>query len=104
MKYLKKNDPELYSAMHKELKHQTENLELIVSENFVSRAVLKAAGSVLTNKYAESYSYRFNKNIGELKYELCGRYYGGCEWIDEATIFCSQRVNSKFTLIGRKYV
>ncbi|NQT65057.1 MAG: serine hydroxymethyltransferase, partial [FCB group bacterium] len=46
MKFIKKNDPELYNAMYKELKRQTENLELIASENFVSRAVLEATGSV----------------------------------------------------------
>ena len=83
MKFIKKNDPELYDAMYKELKRQTENLELIASENFVSRAVLEAAGSVLTNKYAEGYPYRYSKKTGKLKYELYGRYYGGCEWVDE---------------------
>ncbi len=91
MKFIKKNDPELYDAMYKELKRQTENLELIASENFVSRAVLEAAGSVLTNKYAEGYPYRYSKKNGKLKYELYGRYYGGCEWVDEVEKLAIER-------------
>ncbi|MGH9407957.1 MAG: serine hydroxymethyltransferase, partial [Vicinamibacterales bacterium] len=57
-------DPEIDDAIHKELHRQNSGLELIASENFVSRAVLQAAGSVLTNKYAEGYPGK--------------RYYGGC--------------------------
>ena len=91
MKFIKKNDPELYNAMYKELKRQTENLELIASENFVSRAVLEAAGSVLTNKYAEGYPYRYSKKTGKLKYKLYGRYYGGCEWVDEVEKLAIER-------------
>ncbi len=91
MKFIKKNDPELYDAMYKELKRQTENLELIASENFVSRTILDAAGSVLTNKYAEGYPYRYSKKTGKLKYELYGRYYGGCEWIDEVEKLAIER-------------
>jgi len=91
MKFIKKNDPELYNAMYKELKRQTENLELIASENFVSRAVLEATGSVLTNKYAEGYPYRYSKKNGKLKYELYGRYYGGCEWVDEVEKLAIER-------------
>ncbi|MCK5051879.1 MAG: serine hydroxymethyltransferase [Candidatus Cloacimonetes bacterium] len=91
MKFIKKNDPELYNAMYKELKRQTENLELIASENFVSRAVLEAAGSVLTNKYAEGYPYRYSKKTGKLKYSLYGRYYGGCEWVDEVEKLAIER-------------
>ena len=91
MKFIKKNDPELHDAMYKELKRQTENLELIASENFVSRAVLEAAGSVLTNKYAEGYPYRYSKKTGKLKYELYGRYYGGCEWVDEVEKLAIER-------------
>ncbi|NQT65685.1 MAG: serine hydroxymethyltransferase, partial [FCB group bacterium] len=83
--------PELYDAMYKELKRQTENLELIASENFVSRAVLEATGSVLTNKYAEGYPYRYSKKNGKLKYELYGRYYGGCEWVDEVEKLAIER-------------
>ncbi len=61
-------DPEIYSAIQNETKRQHEGLELIASENFVSEAVLQAAGSVFTNKYAEGYPGK--------------RYYGGCEFTD----------------------
>src|SRR5919205_676918 len=61
-------DPEIADAIRSELHRQNTGLELIASENFVSRAVLEAAGSVLTNKYAEGYPGR--------------RYYGGCEFVD----------------------
>ena len=61
-------DPEIAKALHEEAQRQHRNLELIASENFVSEAVLEAAGSVLTNKYAEGYPGR--------------RYYGGCEVVD----------------------
>jgi glycine hydroxymethyltransferase len=63
-------DPEIAEAIRHERKRQNDGLELIASENFVSRAVLEAAGSVLTNKYAEGYPGR--------------RYYGGCEFVDVA--------------------
>ncbi|HEY4564623.1 MAG TPA: serine hydroxymethyltransferase [Thermoanaerobaculia bacterium] len=65
---LKAVDPEIYQAIADERARQNFGLELIASENFVSRAVLEAAGSVLTNKYAEGYPGR--------------RYYGGCEFVD----------------------
>src|SRR5919205_4253055 len=61
-------DPEIAAAIKDELHRQNTGLELIASENFVSRAVLEATGSVLTNKYAEGYPGR--------------RYYGGCEFVD----------------------
>ncbi len=61
-------DPEIAGAIRDELHRQNSGLELIASENFVSRAILEAAGSVFTNKYAEGYPGR--------------RYYGGCEWVD----------------------
>src|SRR5438132_2815713 len=61
-------DPEIGQAIWHELRRQNTGLELIASENFVSRAVLEAAGSVLTNKYAEGYPGK--------------RYYGGCEYVD----------------------
>ncbi|HEY7171326.1 MAG TPA: serine hydroxymethyltransferase [Vicinamibacterales bacterium] len=61
-------DPEVADAIRHEVERQNSGLELIASENFVSRAVLEAAGSVLTNKYAEGYPGR--------------RYYGGCEYVD----------------------
>jgi glycine hydroxymethyltransferase len=63
-------DPEIYAVLADERRRQNEGLELIASENFVSPAVLRAAGSVLTNKYAEGYPGR--------------RYYGGCEVVDRA--------------------
>ena len=66
---LAETDPEIASAVANELKRQSEGLELIASENFVSQAILETAGSVLTNKYAEGYPGR--------------RYYGGCEVVDE---------------------
>src|SRR5499427_6228345 len=65
---LREADPEIADAIRNELRRQNDGLELIASENFVSRAVLEAAGSVFTNKYAEGYPGR--------------RYYGGCEYVD----------------------
>lgn len=65
---LAKGDPEIYEAISNEEKRQSENIELIASENFVSRAVMEAQGSCLTNKYAEGYPGR--------------RWYGGCEYVD----------------------
>ncbi|MFA5148527.1 MAG: serine hydroxymethyltransferase [Candidatus Omnitrophota bacterium] len=68
MKNLKITDPEVYGAIMGETRREEGNIELIASENFVSRAVLEAQGSVLTNKYAEGYP--------------SARWYGGCEYID----------------------
>ncbi|MFY9402364.1 MAG: serine hydroxymethyltransferase [Candidatus Omnitrophota bacterium] len=82
MKDLKVVDPQVYSAIKKELKRQEDNLELIASENFTSIAVLKAQGSVLTNKYAEGYPQR--------------RWYGGCEYVDEAESLAIERVKKIF--------
>jgi glycine hydroxymethyltransferase len=65
---LAETDPDVAAAVEHERERQNEGLELIASENFVSRAVMEAAGSVLTNKYAEGYPGR--------------RYYGGCEFVD----------------------
>jgi glycine hydroxymethyltransferase len=65
---LRETDPEIADAIRNELRRQNDGLELIASENFVSRAVLEAAGSVFTNKYAEGYPGK--------------RYYGGCEYVD----------------------
>src|SRR5947208_16419479 len=65
---LKAVDPDVYQAIVDGRGRQNHGLELIASENFVSHAVLEAAGSVFTNKYAEGYPGR--------------RYYGGCEWVD----------------------
>ncbi len=61
-------DPEIYDAIQNEKNRQNSNIELIASENFVSRAVMEAQGTVLTNKYAEGYPGK--------------RYYGGCEFVD----------------------
>ncbi|MBI5163300.1 MAG: serine hydroxymethyltransferase [Magnetospirillum sp.] len=67
---LSERDPALFAAIGKELRRQQDNIELIASENIVSRAVLEAQGSVMTNKYAEGYPGK--------------RYYGGCEFVDIA--------------------
>jgi len=65
---LKTSDPDIYESIQKEFSRQQNHIELIASENIVSRAVLETQGSVLTNKYAEGYSGK--------------RYYGGCEFVD----------------------
>jgi len=75
---LKLIDPEIVQVLNEELERQQHHLELIASENFVSRAVLEAMGSVLTNKYAEGYPGK--------------RYYGGCQVVDKAEDLARQRV------------
>jgi len=75
---LKLIDPEIAQVLNEELERQQHHLELIASENFVSRAVLEAMGSVLTNKYAEGYPGK--------------RYYGGCQVVDKAEDLARQRV------------
>jgi glycine hydroxymethyltransferase len=75
-------DPEIAALLRREARRQALNLELIASENFVSEAVLAAAGSVLTNKYAEGYPGR--------------RYYGGCEVVDEVETFAIERAKEIF--------
>lgn len=77
-----KNDKEIFEVLSLETKRQQENLELIASENFVSLAVLEAAGSVLTNKYAEGYPGK--------------RYYGGCEYVDMAENLAKDRLKKLF--------
>ncbi|MCD4817439.1 MAG: serine hydroxymethyltransferase [Candidatus Cloacimonetes bacterium] len=96
MEHIKKNDPELFEAMYSEVKRQSENLELIASENFVSQAVMEAAGSVLTNKYAEGYPYRWSKKTDKINYKLYGRYYGGCEYIDIVEKLAIERAKEIF--------
>ncbi|HNX00001.1 MAG TPA: serine hydroxymethyltransferase, partial [Candidatus Cloacimonadota bacterium] len=96
MSYIKAIDPELYEFMQSELKREVENLELIASENFTSRAVLEAQGSVLTNKYAEGYPYRWSKKTGKINYDLYGRYYGGCKYIDEVERLAIERAKELF--------
>ena len=75
-------DPELAQALHDELRRQSTGIELIPSENFVSEAVLTAAGSVLTNKYAEGYGTK--------------RYYGGCEYVNHAEQLAIDRAKQLF--------
>src|ERR687889_1192402 len=75
-------DPEIAQAIRNEVRRQAEGLELIASENFVSSAVLEAAGSVMTNKYAEGYPGR--------------RYYGGCEFVDVAESLAIERAKQLF--------
>jgi glycine hydroxymethyltransferase len=79
---LEESDPEVAAAIDGELHRQNSGLELIASENFVSQAVLEAAGSVLTNKYAEGYPGR--------------RYYGGCEFVDVAESLAISRALKLF--------
>jgi len=79
---LKQADPEIFSAIGHELERQQNQIELIASENIVSRAVLQAQGSVLTNKYAEGYPGK--------------RYYGGCEFIDVAEQLAIDRLCKLF--------
>ena len=82
MNALKKVDPEIYKIIREELERQQNNIELIASENFTSVAVLEAAGSVLTNKYAEGYPSR--------------RWYGGCECVDGAESLAIERAKKIF--------
>jgi glycine hydroxymethyltransferase len=77
-----REDPEIASLLRREARRQALNLELIASENFVSEAVLEAAGSVLTNKYAEGYPGR--------------RYYGGCDVVDEVEKLAIERAKLIF--------
>lgn len=86
LKSIKQVDPELYASMLKELERQQHNLELIASENIVSEAVLAAAGTFYTNKYAEGYPGK--------------RYYGGCEYVDIAEKLAIERAKQLF---GVKY-
>jgi len=87
MENVKKYDQELYEAIMLEKGRQESHIELIASENFVSKAVLEAQGSVLTNKYAEGYPGR--------------RYYGGCEFVDMAEDLARNRLKELFNV---KYV
>src|SRR5215510_15241141 len=75
-------DPELAGVVLRELKRQRDEIELIASENMVSRAVLETAGSVLTNKYAEGYPGN--------------RYYGGCQFVDQAETLAIERAKKLF--------
>ncbi|MBS6510564.1 MAG: serine hydroxymethyltransferase [Clostridiales bacterium] len=79
---VKKVDPEIYDSMEKELNRQRGNIELIASENIVSKAVMQAMGSHLTNKYAEGYPGK--------------RYYGGCEFVDITENLARERAKKLF--------
>ncbi len=79
---LRDADPEIFAAIEEELSRQRNGIELIASENFVSRAVLAAAGSVMTNKYAEGYPG--------------ARYYGGCHFVDKAENLARDRAKKLF--------
>ena len=87
MSHIKSQDPKLFEAIESEFDRQDKNIELIASENFVSKAVLEAQGSILTNKYAEGYP---NK-----------RYYGGCEHVDVVEDLARDRLKEIF---GAEYV
>ena len=84
MTYLEKEDLEIYNLIKKEELRQEEHIELIASENFVSKAVLEAQGSILTNKYAEGYPGK--------------RYYGGCEFIDKIEDLARERLKKLFNV------
>jgi len=96
VKHIQTQDPEIYAAITNELKRQQDNLELIASENFTSLAVMEAQGSVLTNKYAEGYPYRWSKKTGKVNYSLYGRYYGGGEYIDDVERLAIERAKELF--------
>ena len=96
MNHIQKTDPEIYAAIMNELNRERENLELIASENFTSLAVLEAQGCIMTNKYAEGYPYRWSKKTGAINYKLYGRYYGGCEFINDAERLAIERAKQIF--------
>ena len=78
------NDKEIFDLIQKEKERQINGLELIASENFASENVMKATGSVLTNKYAEGYPGK--------------RYYGGCEVVDEVENIAISRLKDLFSV------
>jgi len=84
LSYIENIDPELYSIILKEQDRENNTLELIASENFASKAVLEAAGGIMTNKYAEGYPGN--------------RYYGGCEHVDEAEDLARERLKRLFNV------
>ena len=79
---IRRQDPEVYASMMRELNRQQDHIELIASENFVSPAVMEAMGSHLTNKYAEGYPG--------------ARYYGGCQYVDEIENLAIERAIKLF--------
>src|SRR5476651_1026582 len=82
MDILKTLDPEIWQSIQHEARRQQDGLEMIASENYASRAVLEAQGSVLTNKYAEGLPGK--------------RYYGGCQYVDVAETLAIERVKKLF--------
>ncbi len=82
MSQLSKHDPDIFAYIQREAHRQHEGLEMIASENYTSRAVMEAVGSILTNKYAEGYPGK--------------RYYGGCEFVDEIETIACQRAKQLF--------
>ncbi len=82
LEFVKQSDPEIFNAIKGEINRENNTLELIASENFVSKAVLQTAGCVMTNKYAEGYPGK--------------RYYGGCEWVDVAENLARDRAKELF--------
>ena len=82
MSYLDQTDSELFDILNREIHREESTLELIASENFTSRAVMEMAGGVMTNKYAEGYPGK--------------RYYGGCEFVDEAENMARDRLSRLF--------
>ncbi|MDR1123520.1 MAG: serine hydroxymethyltransferase [Elusimicrobiota bacterium] len=84
--HIKKQDPAMYDAIMLEAARQQNRIELIASENFTSRAVMEAQGSILTNKYAEGYPGR--------------RYYGGCEYVDIVETLAIERAKELFKAEG----
>ncbi len=82
MNFIEQNDPAVWSAIASEIERQQDGLEMIASENYTSPAVMQAAGSVLTNKYAEGYPGR--------------RYYGGCEYVDVVEQLAIDRAKELF--------
>ena len=82
MRHLRRTDPQIYKAILEETKRQNEKLELIASENFVSRAIIEAEASVMTNKYAEGYPKK--------------RWYNGCEFVDAVETIAIERAKKLF--------
>ncbi len=82
MNFIQQDDPAIWSAISAEIERQEDGLEMIASENYTSPAIMQAVGSVLTNKYAEGYPGR--------------RYYGGCEFVDQAETLALDRAKKLF--------
>src|SRR6056297_3179459 len=82
MNHIESQDPQVWAAMAAEIQRQQDGLEMIASENYTSPAIMQAAGSVLTNKYAEGYPGR--------------RYYGGCEHVDVVEDLARQHAKQLF--------